>query len=54
MTFSGFIFDVDGTLVDSVPQNLLSLQETLAKIGIAVPYYSFNFILDWTAIRLFS
>ena len=38
MTFSGFIFDVDGTLVDSVPQNLLSLQETLAKIGIAVPY----------------
>jgi HAD superfamily hydrolase (TIGR01549 family) len=38
MTFSGFIFDVEGTLVDSVSQNLLSLQETLANIGVTVPY----------------
>ena len=26
MRFSGYIFDVEGTLVDSVQQNLLSLQ----------------------------
>ncbi len=38
MQFSGYIFDVEGTLVDSVPQNLLSLQESLADFGIAVPY----------------
>jgi beta-phosphoglucomutase-like phosphatase (HAD superfamily) len=29
--FSGYIFDVEGTLVDSVPQNLSSLQEALTK-----------------------
>src|SRR5882757_3017746 len=38
MQFSGYIFDVEGTLVDSVRQNLLSLQETLAGFGIAAPY----------------
>ena len=27
--FSGFIFDVEGTLVDSVPENLRSLQDAL-------------------------
>ena len=27
MRFSGYIFDVEGTLVDSVPQNLLSLTD---------------------------
>ena len=31
MTYSGYIFDVEGTLVDSVPQALLSLQESLAE-----------------------
>jgi HAD superfamily hydrolase (TIGR01549 family) len=36
--FSGYIFDVEGTLVDSVPQNLLSLQEALARFGLTVPY----------------
>src|SRR3954447_14742350 len=30
--FSGFIFDVEGTLVDSVPQNLRSLQEALESV----------------------
>ena len=38
MPFSGYIFDVEGTLVDSVPQNLLSLQEALAGFGLTVPY----------------
>ena len=27
--FAGYIFDVEGTLVDSVPQNLRSLQKAL-------------------------
>jgi phosphoglycolate phosphatase-like HAD superfamily hydrolase len=38
MRFSGYIFDVEGTLVDSVRQNLLSLQVCLADFGISVPY----------------
>jgi phosphoglycolate phosphatase-like HAD superfamily hydrolase len=36
MRFAGYIFDVEGTLVDSVQQNLLSLQEALADFGIGV------------------
>ena len=38
MLFSGYIFDVEGTLVDSVQQNLLSLQVCLGDFGISVPY----------------
>src|SRR5947208_11656311 len=38
MRFSGYIFDVEGTLVDCVRQNLLSLQESLANFGATVPY----------------
>jgi HAD superfamily hydrolase (TIGR01549 family) len=38
MRFAGYIFDVEGTLVDCVPQDLLSRQETLADFGILVPY----------------
>jgi HAD superfamily hydrolase (TIGR01549 family) len=38
MRFAGYIFDVEGTLVDSVQQNLLSLQESLADFGIGAPY----------------
>jgi HAD superfamily hydrolase (TIGR01549 family) len=38
MLFSGFIFDVEGTLIDCIPQNLQSLQETLAEFGVSVPY----------------
>ena len=38
MRFSGYIFDVEGTLVDSVQQNLLSLQESLADFGIEAPH----------------
>lgn len=38
MLLSGYIFDVEGTLVDSVQQNLLSLQVCLADFGISVPY----------------
>ena len=38
MRFSRYIFDVEGTLVDSVQQNLLSLQVCLADFGISVPY----------------
>ena len=38
MRFSRYIFDVEGTLVDSVQQNLLSLQVCLADFGISIPY----------------
>ena len=38
MPYSAYIFDVEGTLVDSVPQSLLSLQECPAGFGIIVPY----------------
>ena len=36
--FSGYIFDVEGTLVDTVPQSLRSLQEALEQAGFAIPY----------------
>jgi phosphoglycolate phosphatase-like HAD superfamily hydrolase len=36
--FAGYIFDVEGTLVDSVPQNLRSRQEALERAGIDLPY----------------
>jgi phosphoglycolate phosphatase-like HAD superfamily hydrolase len=36
--FAGFIFDVEGTLVDCVPQTLNSLQEALERFGHQVPY----------------
>jgi phosphoglycolate phosphatase-like HAD superfamily hydrolase len=36
--FSGFIFDVEGTLVDSVPQNLKSLQDALERFGCSADY----------------
>jgi phosphoglycolate phosphatase-like HAD superfamily hydrolase len=35
--FEGFIFDVDGTLLDSVSQNQRSLQDALEKSGYRVP-----------------
>jgi HAD superfamily hydrolase (TIGR01509 family) len=38
MVLSGYIFDVEGTLVDSVPQDILSLQESLSRFEITVPY----------------
>ena len=38
MLFSGYIFDVEGTLVDCVQQNLLTLQKSLADFGVTVPY----------------
>jgi beta-phosphoglucomutase-like phosphatase (HAD superfamily) len=42
--FSGFIFDVEGTLVDSVPQNLQSLQDALELAGYRLPFKPSNFI----------
>jgi phosphoglycolate phosphatase-like HAD superfamily hydrolase len=36
--FSGYIFDVEGTLVDTVPQHLRSLQEALEQASFAVSY----------------
>lgn len=38
MRFAGYIFDVEGTLVDCVPQTILSLQKSLAEFGLTVPY----------------
>jgi HAD superfamily hydrolase (TIGR01509 family) len=38
MPFSGYIFDVEGTLIDCVPQDLMSFQEALADFGVTVPY----------------
>jgi phosphoglycolate phosphatase-like HAD superfamily hydrolase len=39
---SGFIFDVEGTLIDSVPQNLRSLQDALERFGHRVPYQTLH------------
>jgi HAD superfamily hydrolase (TIGR01509 family) len=39
---SGVIFDVEGTLVDSVPQNLKSLQDALQRFGHAVSYQTLH------------
>ena len=36
MRFEGFIFDIEGTLIDCIPQNLRSWQETLASFGVTV------------------
>lgn len=36
--FAGFIFDVEGTLVDCVPQTIKSLQEAFERFGHQVPY----------------
>ena len=38
MIFKGFIFDIEGTLVDCVPQTLQSLQHSLARRGMTVLY----------------
>jgi beta-phosphoglucomutase-like phosphatase (HAD superfamily) len=35
--FKGFIFDVEGTLVDSISQNQHSLQDDLEKSGHRIP-----------------
>lgn len=35
--FAGYIFDVEGTLIDTVPYNLRSFQEALQQAGFAVP-----------------
>ena len=35
--FEGFIFDVEGTLVDSVLRNQRSLQDALEKSGHRIP-----------------
>jgi hypothetical protein len=42
---SGFLFDVEGTLVDSVPQNLRGLQDALEKFGYRVPYQTLQLYL---------
>jgi beta-phosphoglucomutase-like phosphatase (HAD superfamily) len=33
MRFDGLIFDIEGTLIDCIPQNLRSWQETLSHSG---------------------
>ena len=38
MRYAGYIFDVEGTLVDCVPQTILSLQKSLADFGLSIPY----------------
>jgi phosphoglycolate phosphatase-like HAD superfamily hydrolase len=37
MRFDGMIFDIEGTLIDCIPQNLHSWQETLSSFGLTVP-----------------
>jgi beta-phosphoglucomutase-like phosphatase (HAD superfamily) len=37
MRFDGFIFDIEGTLIDCIPQNLQSWRETLSNKGKTVP-----------------
>src|SRR5712672_1218567 len=38
MTFEGYVFDIEGTLIDCVPQTLSSLHDTLREWGLPVPY----------------
>jgi HAD superfamily hydrolase (TIGR01549 family) len=38
MRFSGMIFDIEGTLIDCIPQNLRSWQETLSSFGMTVSF----------------
>jgi len=38
MTFEGYVFDIEGTLIDCVPQTLSSLHDTLREWGLSVPY----------------
>ena len=35
-TFSALIFDCDGTLVDSAPAHLRSIQQALKPLGLAI------------------
>lgn len=35
--FDGMIFDIEGTLIDCIPQNLRSWQVTLSSFGVTVP-----------------
>jgi phosphoglycolate phosphatase-like HAD superfamily hydrolase len=37
MRFDGMIFDIEGTLIDCIPLNLRSWQETLSSFGLTVP-----------------
>ena len=37
MRFDGLIFDIEGTLIDCIPQNLRRWQETLSTFGMTVP-----------------
>jgi HAD superfamily hydrolase (TIGR01549 family) len=37
MQFDGMIFDIEGTLIDCIPQTLRSWQETLFSLGMTVP-----------------
>jgi beta-phosphoglucomutase-like phosphatase (HAD superfamily) len=37
MQFDGMIFDIEGTLIDCIPQNLQGWQETLCSFGLTVP-----------------
>jgi phosphoglycolate phosphatase-like HAD superfamily hydrolase len=43
--YSGYIFDLEGTLLDSVPQNLRSLQDALEQARFDVAYASLQIIL---------
>ena len=36
MRFEGMIFDIEGTLIDCIPQNLSNWQETLCSFGATV------------------
>ena len=38
MRYAGYIFDVEGTLVDCVPQTILSLQKCFADLGLSMSY----------------
>jgi hypothetical protein len=52
MMFLGYIFDVEGTLVDSVSYNLKSFQEALFNgSGIPSPSIHFSSTRGWMATR---
>jgi beta-phosphoglucomutase-like phosphatase (HAD superfamily) len=49
--FKRFIFDIEGTLLNSVSQKQVSLRDAVEKSGYRVPIQTLRLYSAWTAIR---
>jgi beta-phosphoglucomutase-like phosphatase (HAD superfamily) len=52
--FVGYIFDLEGNLIDSVSHSLKSFQESLEQMGYVVSFEPFNSTRAWTGTRFFN